>query len=764
MNVDDFAEDGQHFNADFRSANGGGANDYYDPVPLSYENSQERLREDIQRNLEGGDYDNLFELDLYDVQVVQDPNVSGSALNDRDRSKFITQLNEDPPVQAPNFSMPGAFKMNQDSMELDGGTPLTLQLDFFPDSMLETDVKFEDEYVNSNNNYGPLASYQGPSPNFGSNVEPSEINMINNRGRSDSGVSFLPQNGELNNHLRNASIDSHSAIQNPNSLSNHSLSISNNFYNELSPLTTTTSMTPSVSSVHSNQPSFFSAQQYFTRNSMDQPPSQSHRPSFDLYGKNRNSIDSQQSSIHQRNQTDGGRYSSFTNSISNYIPFMGDRNSNRSSRAPVGSPSSTPSNSRQFAPERQPQQSKHIIRSIFKSSNISSLPPEDVNENTDDVENTYEPDGTETDLMITSPTREEDSELIDNNNVPKKARRTKRSLFTRFKGPVKSEPVEGSDFFRNDDNLFKTGEHESNYSSGSAGQVSISQTPSSSFTSHNVAVTALDPSVLSGSANYNQTALKEPDYAALFEKVGKRKNIVKPANYIKSKSKSKGDLQPEFSSQSESSTFLNSSFEKSLSQVEMTNKDYEKSVNSSSNSSLLGYENNRDDFDLSSNGSESGNAKDPGLDHQQSILTAASKRKLGSKLMPKKKNAVANPNVATIITKGVEVEVDLKSLDLPPNTQIFPTSIINSKNRTRGRKENKEADLVDLSKIYLCNYCSRRFKRQEHLKRHFRSLHTFEKPYDCSICHKKFSRLDNLNQHLKVHKQEEDAMNELAGS
>ncbi|RKP28909.1 hypothetical protein METBISCDRAFT_1490, partial [Metschnikowia bicuspidata] len=52
---------------------------------------------------------------------------------------------------------------------------------------------------------------------------------------------------------------------------------------------------------------------------------------------------------------------------------------------------------------------------------------------------------------------------------------------------------------------------------------------------------------------------------------------------------------------------------------------------------------------------------------------------------------------------------------------------------------------------YICRYCSRRFKRQEHLKRHFRSLHTAEKPFDCTICQKKFSRTDNLNQHLKVH-------------
>ena len=157
-----------------------------------------------------------------------------------------------------------------------------------------------------------------------------------------------------------------------------------------------------------------------------------------------------------------------------------------------------------------------------------------------------------------------------------------------------------------------------------------------------------------------------------------------------------------------------------------------------------------------------------------STLANASKRILSSKLILKKKStsklkeytaaeledmctvsSLETP-VATMISKGIEVEVDLASLDLPPDTKIFPTSIINNKNRTRGRKENKEADLSDTSKIYLCNLCQRRFKRHEHLKRHFRSLHTFEKPYNCDICHKKFSRSDNLNQHLKIHKQEDE--------
>jgi hypothetical protein len=51
----------------------------------------------------------------------------------------------------------------------------------------------------------------------------------------------------------------------------------------------------------------------------------------------------------------------------------------------------------------------------------------------------------------------------------------------------------------------------------------------------------------------------------------------------------------------------------------------------------------------------------------------------------------------------------------------------------------------------VCELCNRRFRRQEHLKRHYRSLHTQEKPFECNECGKKFSRSDNLSQHARTH-------------
>lgn len=68
----------------------------------------------------------------------------------------------------------------------------------------------------------------------------------------------------------------------------------------------------------------------------------------------------------------------------------------------------------------------------------------------------------------------------------------------------------------------------------------------------------------------------------------------------------------------------------------------------------------------------------------------------------------------------------------------------------RGRKPSDHpADAA--TKTFVCQHCSRRFRRQEHLKRHFRSLHTREKPFECNKCGKTFSRSDNLAQHARTH-------------
>ncbi|KAI5861786.1 hypothetical protein GGS23DRAFT_131204 [Durotheca rogersii] len=69
----------------------------------------------------------------------------------------------------------------------------------------------------------------------------------------------------------------------------------------------------------------------------------------------------------------------------------------------------------------------------------------------------------------------------------------------------------------------------------------------------------------------------------------------------------------------------------------------------------------------------------------------------------------------------------------------------------QNRRGRKQSLTEDPSKTFVCELCNRRFRRQEHLKRHYRSLHTQEKPFECHECGKKFSRSDNLSQHARTH-------------
>lgn len=74
-----------------------------------------------------------------------------------------------------------------------------------------------------------------------------------------------------------------------------------------------------------------------------------------------------------------------------------------------------------------------------------------------------------------------------------------------------------------------------------------------------------------------------------------------------------------------------------------------------------------------------------------------------------------------------------------------------SSHPTSSRRGRKQSLTEDPSKTFVCTLCSRRFRRQEHLKRHYRSLHTHDKPFECTDCGKKFSRSDNLSQHQRTH-------------
>ncbi|KAI8954256.1 hypothetical protein F4801DRAFT_575647 [Xylaria longipes] len=80
------------------------------------------------------------------------------------------------------------------------------------------------------------------------------------------------------------------------------------------------------------------------------------------------------------------------------------------------------------------------------------------------------------------------------------------------------------------------------------------------------------------------------------------------------------------------------------------------------------------------------------------------------------------------------------------------------------RRGRKQSLTEDPSKTFVCELCNRRFRRQEHLKRHYRSLHTQDKPFECNDCGKKFSRSDNLAQHARTHGSGAIVMNLLDGN
>ena len=685
-------------------------------------------------------------------------------------------------------------------------------LDFVPTSSQAGDTPTS----NMNYNYSNSAATPMTTNSFHNNVTPTPTSANNQfmgggvesqfenasiySSLINENESIAAQDNNFTNHLRNPSIDSHfqsNPLAADPSISSGNLHHQNSnpnpsYYNELSPLTTNTSLTPSINSIHSNQPSFFSAHQYLPRNSIDVG---SHRNSIDLYSK-RNSIDSQSSNPRHRSQHQvGGRYSSFTTSISNYIPFMSDKNhQRRSPHSPSSGPPSPIQPQTQTPPVFMPvqptprQQSKHLIRSIFKSNpnnglnnmnrssgnsstNNSSLNSNEFDNNNDEIKQEVDVDNDHTsEFLLMSPVKDErDIGSLDIASNNKKVKKPKRSLFNRFKNntPSKHHDNQGEEFNDGNDSASKNsgGNNSYNNEMDEGGDFNhfhtfahnSSRTPSSENTvrtNNNLMGFNIDSTPLNSSNTNNiNSSGGMPDYAALFENVGKRKKV---SSGFKSKPKIKLE---------KSENEMNDTSE--LSQGE-ENQDHNFDNSMSTATSNVSSFKNEEVDNMGDNSTDQSS-------HNTSTLANASKRILGSKLM-KRKNVKAEdsddsddfPDIKNIKTKvmsksGVEVDINLKTLDLPEDAHMSQQSNVSTgKVKTRGRKENKQADLTDLSKIFLCNLCSRRFKRQEHLKRHYRSLHTYEKPYDCPICHKKFSRSDNLNQHLKTHKAENEHDDELS--
>ncbi|GAA5908627.1 uncharacterized protein JCM6883_005607 [Sporobolomyces salmoneus] len=123
--------------------------------------------------------------------------------------------------------------------------------------------------------------------------------------------------------------------------------------------------------------------------------------------------------------------------------------------------------------------------------------------------------------------------------------------------------------------------------------------------------------------------------------------------------------------------------------------------------------------------------------------------------------APSNPGHPLLRTRLEHSTSQVNSLpDPPPRVRKNPT--LHVKNTViRGRRTHNPDSLEAVvgptppnskaKKVHPCpaTGCNAAFKRAEHLKRHYKSVHKGEKPFPCKVeqCGKSFSRKDNLQQH-----------------
>lgn len=114
-------------------------------------------------------------------------------------------------------------------------------------------------------------------------------------------------------------------------------------------------------------------------------------------------------------------------------------------------------------------------------------------------------------------------------------------------------------------------------------------------------------------------------------------------------------------------------------------------------------------------------------------------------------HAAGSPPQQTAASQQASTAPDSHAGSSDGNAPTSSTTTLSTSTLPIARRGRKQSLTEDPSKTFVCTLCSRRFRRQEHLKRHYRSLHTHDKPFECNECGKKFSRSDNLSQHARTH-------------
>lgn len=84
------------------------------------------------------------------------------------------------------------------------------------------------------------------------------------------------------------------------------------------------------------------------------------------------------------------------------------------------------------------------------------------------------------------------------------------------------------------------------------------------------------------------------------------------------------------------------------------------------------------------------------------------------------------------------------NLGLPPVSSRANPGPVNSPDPTISSRT-----MADDQELYACPLCSKRYKRREHMQRHW-SSHNPSKPHNCAQCNRGFQRLDVLKRHART--------------